>query len=360
MARSERSAAATGDEGRLPDFFVVGAHKAGTTAVARFLDRHPEVFVSPVKEPRHFALAGESREYTGPDDPASRFEYEREEEYRRLFSGAEDAVAVGEASTLYLYHPAAAEKIARRIPDARIIAILRHPVDRAYSNFLHCRRDGQEPEADFVSALNQERSRIGRGWGPLWHYQAKGRYATQLARYFERFPRERVLVVTYDELERDSVGLLRRIHRFLGADDRFVPETGERWNPGGVPLSVTLQRTLVLPNPLRSAVAALLPAGVKRTVKRLIQSANLRPAPPLPRELRAALTRNLYGEEIVAAEEMTGLSLAAEWLSDETVGSEVEARAAEVPLLGGSEPAEPSLPRHPARGRSIPIDGRRR
>lgn len=345
--RRARSSAASG---RLPNFFVVGAHKSGTTAVARFLDLHPEVFVSPVKEPRYFALAGDEREFTGPDDPASRFAHGTEEAYRALFSGVVDESAVGEASTLYLYHPAAAENIASRIPDARVMAVLRHPVERAYSNFLHCRRDGQEPREDFLDALKDEKERIERGWGPLWHYQRRGRYAAQIRRYLESFPAERILVVTHDELERDPAGILRRMYAFLGVDAGFAPDTGRRWNAGGVPYSVTLQRALELPNPLRASVAAILPTSAKTLLKRLVRRANLRPAPALPRDLRDALTRHLYMDEIHATEEVTGLPVVESWLPEpfggREIGRSVEARVREIPRLRlGEETGE-------ARGRA--------
>lgn len=331
--------------GPLPDFFVVGAHKAGTTAVARFLAQHDEVFVSPVKEPRHFALAADPRSFTGPDDPAARFDLHREEDYRELFAGARGEQAVGEASTIYLYHPDAAENIARAIPDARVIAILRQPVDRAYSNFLHCRRDGQEPEEDFLAALKEEGRRIGRGWGPLWHYQRKGRYAHQLARYFDHFPRESVLVLTYDDFQRDPVGFLQRIYGFLGVDDGFVPDTETRWNPGGTPRSVALQRALKLPNPLRSTMATLLPRSVKRRARHLIQRLNLRPAPELAGALRDALTRHLYAREITAIEEITGSPVPKAWRP----GDEAPAPLAAVqgiPVLGpeGGAPSDGRVP----------------
>lgn len=316
-----------------PNFFLVGAQKAGTTAVSRFLDQHPDVFVSPVKEPRYFALADESRDFTGPDDPADRFDCTREEDYVQLFSGADGEEAVGEASTLYLYHRAAAENIRRRVPHARLIAILRQPVDRAYSNFLHCRRLGQEPHEDFLDALKAEGSRTRRGWGPHWHYQRKGRYSGQLARYFGRFPREQILVVTYDELRREPIGLLQRIYRFLEVDDGFLPDTEERWNRGGIPYSVRLQRALRLPGPLTSLVGRLLPESAKRKIKHAIHTANLRPPPELPGAVRSALTRHLYSDEIVAVEAMTGLSVTEEWLPDEEIGSEVESAVREVPLL---------------------------
>lgn len=317
----------------LPNFFLVGAHKAGTTAVARFLGQHPEVFMSPVKEPRYFALAGESRTFTGPGDPANSFDRHREEDYRELFGGVEAEKAVGEASTIYLYHRDAAENIRRRVPEARIIAILRQPVDRAYSNFLHCRRDGQESYEDFLDALKQEANRVESGWGPLWHYQRKGRYAAQLARYLRHFPREQILVAIYDELKRNPVGLLQRIYSFLGVEEGFVPDTARRWNPGGVPHSVTLQRVLKFPNPLRSTIGAFLPAGAKRTLKHLIQRANLRPAPKLPEDVRDALTRHLYTDEIAEMEAVTGLPVTDEWTSDRGAEKRIDAAVGEVPAL---------------------------
>ena len=151
-----------------PSFLIVGAQKSGTTSLYHYLSQHPQVFMSSVKEPNFFAFEGQQVDYRGPaGQPASINLYSVTDwdDYQRLFADAGAAVALGEASTLYMAVPGTAERIRQRIPDVRIIAILRDPVDRAFSSYLHCRRTGREPYAEFETALQHERERIADNWG---------------------------------------------------------------------------------------------------------------------------------------------------------------------------------------------------
>ena len=120
----------------LPNFLIIGAAKAGTTSLYRYLEQHPDVFMSEFKEPRFFALENDPLDYRGPNDPAAHCEYKTLEAYETLFAGVRNERAAGEASTLYLYHEDAAERIRHYVPDMKMIAVLRHPVEQAYSNLL--------------------------------------------------------------------------------------------------------------------------------------------------------------------------------------------------------------------------------
>ncbi len=171
----------------LPNFLIIGPPKCGTTALYRYLSQHPDVFMPREKEPR-FLLSHAVPTYTGPTDPlyAKRL-VTSVTKYEELFASASRERAIGEASTLYLYTPGAEDGIRRHVPGAKLIAILRNPVDRAYSNFLHQRYLGAEPLSDFDEALRAEPARIARGWGPFWHYAELGRYQRQLERFHRVF-----------------------------------------------------------------------------------------------------------------------------------------------------------------------------
>src|SRR5689334_11885254 len=167
----------------LPNFLLIGAAKAGTSSVFAYLGQHPDVFISPTKEPNFFALAGQDVHFAGPGDSiVNRVSITRLDEYEALFKSAGKGMAVGEASTLYLYNPGTAEAIRRLIPDARVLAILRDPAERAYSSYLHMRRDGREPVARFEDALAEEDARVHNHWEHLWHYSRLGFYYAQLKR----------------------------------------------------------------------------------------------------------------------------------------------------------------------------------
>ena len=145
----------------LPNFFIIGAAKSGSTSLYHYVKQHPQIYMSPLKEPKFFALAGEKLDFPGPGDQENVSRAITDiHSYRNLFQGRTTEIVIGEASVLYLYSRRAINHIWQSIPNAKLIAILRHPVDRAYSNFLSLRRPNHEPIADFSQALQQEEARI--------------------------------------------------------------------------------------------------------------------------------------------------------------------------------------------------------
>jgi hypothetical protein len=147
-----------------------------------------------------------------------------------------DETVIGEASPLYLYSPHAACLIKQHVPDAKMLVILRNPVDRAYSAFVHLVRDGRETTRDFGEALAQEDARIAEGWEHIWHYKRMGLYYEQLKRYFDLFGRDRIKVSLYYDFKTRPVELMRGILGFLEVDDTFVPhDIATRYNTATLP-----------------------------------------------------------------------------------------------------------------------------
>ena len=188
--------------GRMPNFLVIGAMKAGTTSLYRYLREHPDVFMPPIKELEFFASAGTW-------DRGLSW-------YRKQFEGASGATAVGEASTAYSKSPivrGVPGRIAEHIPDCRMIYLVRDPIERIRSHYEHRVAIGAErlPLAD---AVFEE---------PI--YLTCSRYADQVDRYREHFPREQLLVIRSEDLLRSRQATVRRIFRFLDVDPDFVPST---------------------------------------------------------------------------------------------------------------------------------------
>ena len=203
---------------RPPDFFLIGAPKAGTSALHAALAQHPDLFLSRVKEPKYY-MCGDSPPpaYKGPGDAHSSQEWVwQRERYLALFDEAPDTMLCGEATPFYLYNRDARRRLAVDNPEAKLIAVLRDPVDRAYSNWMHLWMDGLEPCGDLVEAVRRERTRIDAGWAPFWHYRRLGRYGEQLEHLYALFPREQVHVLRYRELVESPVGTLDAVCRFLG------------------------------------------------------------------------------------------------------------------------------------------------
>ncbi|HEX4685713.1 MAG TPA: sulfotransferase [Nocardioides sp.] len=211
---------------RPPDFFLIGAPKAGTSALHSALARHPELYLSHVKEPKYY-MCGDSPPpaYKGPGDAHSSQEWVwQRDRYLGLFDEAPEHMPCGEATPFYLYNRDARRRIAVDNPSAKLIAVLRDPVDRAYSNWMHLWMDGLEPCGDIVEAVRREQHRIDAGWAPFWHYRSLGMYGRQVADLLDHFPREQLLLLRYAELVADPTATLARVSTFLGVGTAEVPE----------------------------------------------------------------------------------------------------------------------------------------
>src|SRR5271154_771115 len=225
---SEPSYAAHEARGRVPDFFIVGHAKSGTTALYEMLRTHPEIYMSEVKEPQFFARNPHAQAGEGG---AKSFEQtgrygETLEQYLSLFAAAEPGQLLGEASTFYLWSRLAPERIAEQRPDARIVAILREPSSFLYSLHLQMVQNRAETEMDLRKAIALEGPRR-RGeqipphayWPEALMYSERVRYVEQLRRFHAAFPREQVLVLIYDDFKRDNQHTVSEVLRFLGVDD---------------------------------------------------------------------------------------------------------------------------------------------
>jgi hypothetical protein len=306
----------------LPDFFVLGAPKAGTTALHAALDRHPQIHMSAVKEPKFFLCHGEPPRHNGPGDRHSDREWIwRRSDYESLFDDAPTSARKGESTPLYLADPAAHRAIHELVPRAQMIVIVRDPVDRAYSNWAHLWSDGLEPVGNFLEACKLEEERMAAGWAPFWQYLSLGRYGEQLQHLHTLFPRPTVHVVRYRDLVDVPSETLDGICRFLGVQSGVVTEVPTA-NVG----------TYVDPSPLTGALQAtvrggarlgsLLPPRVWRTtsepLRRAIQR-QPRHRPELAREDRAQLV-GYFASDVALLEELTGLSLG-EWLAHRSGGT---------------------------------------
>jgi len=261
----------------LPNFIIIGAAKAGTTSCYRYLGQHPDIFVSPQKETNFFAYQNQPLDFHWWGSPPTAIlqSVTTLAKYEALFQGAANYQAIGEASPLYLYHPQAAANIRRQLPKARLIAILRHPAERAFSHYSHLVRDGREPADSFATALAVEAERIKAGWVWDYHYREMGYYCRQLMRYYDQFPAGQIKVFLYEELVADIAGILQQIFRFLGVDDQFVPDTTFRHNISGTPKSKVVQATLSQPNLLRRLARFFIPHNVRLKAVARIRQQNL-------------------------------------------------------------------------------------
>lgn len=266
--------------GRLPDFFIVGHAKCGTTALYQALRRHPDIFMPDVKEPLFFASDMGRRPAHLDRLPKTLAEY------RQLFAEARDNQRAGEASALYLYSDVAAHSIAEVAPHARIIAIFREPAAFLFSFHQQARRDHLENRRSLRRALaiehhRREGRRIPRGcFRPrILHYSNLVRYTDQLQRYCSAFPRENVLTIIYDDFRQDSASTLQRITEFLEVDSSYPLQADEAHGSVTVrsqALDELVHRVSVGMGPLsrgaKTAIQAVVPQRSRRRAEVMTRS----------------------------------------------------------------------------------------
>ena len=209
---------------KLPNFFLVGVPKSGTTSLYAYLGQHPQIYMSPTKEPGYF----------GPELWPQNFEVVSWEDYLGLFRDVSDEIAIGEATAGYLWSATAAHSIAARIPHARIIINLRNPVDRAYSEYLQIWASGLTRRSfrDQIDAsLPHQNTQVGH----LRRFLESGHYCEQIKRYLSVFPRSQIYISYYEGLERAPERLMADLFAFLGVDPGFVPDVSRRHNEPHIP-----------------------------------------------------------------------------------------------------------------------------
>ncbi len=202
----------------IPNLFIVGAVKAGTTSLHAYLTRHPQAFMSQLKEPHFFSsfeLAPEHDNFMPVIREAA--------DYQELFRGSQGHKVVGEASPSYLCDLDSAARIKAAAPDAKIIISLRNPAERAYSHYLMESRQGRETRP-FEEALEADQRRHRKGWGVSFQYLEQGMYAAQVKKYLDVFGAESVKIVMFEDLTRRTADVMREVADFLEIDPLGFPE----------------------------------------------------------------------------------------------------------------------------------------
>ena len=311
--------------GRVPDFFIVGHPKSGTTALYEMLRAHPQIFLPANKEPWYFAQELHLRPPPRPAGIAATLE-----QYLATFAPAGPDQRVGEASAMYLWSRTAAERIAAVAPGARIIAILREPASFLRSLHLQFLETHVESEPDFRTALALEPARReGKVpehtyWPLALHYSEYVRYAEQLRRYRERFGAERVLVLVYDDFRRENEATVRGVLRFLEVDDTLPLELVEANPTVGVRSqrlhelvhAVTVGRGR-LGGALKRPILALTPRRLRRAALYTTQRKVLYGEPPPADERLMSELRERFRGEVAAAGEYIGRDLLTLWGYDD-------------------------------------------
>jgi hypothetical protein len=285
----------------LPTFLVIGAYKSGTTSLYRYLAQHPQIFLPRMKEPSYFAFAGAGIE-------GASLVYRRSiktiAEYEGLFDEATGYTAIGDVSPEYMTSPVAARAIRTHVPTARLIAILRNPVDRAYSDYLMYRRDGTEGNTEFGEALKHQAARASMG-DPTGNYISSGLYGEQLERYYKLFPREQIKIISMDRLQSDGPQTLSQIFRFLGVNEHFIPKDLAIYNRSGVTSNYLVSKLFQYRRFVSPLMRRLLSENLRILIRHKFESSLERP--PLNPAVKRSLVE-AFRNDVLLLEQLTGQS----------------------------------------------------
>ena len=307
---------ATSRRNSFPNFFIVGAPRCASTFMYTYLRQHPDVFMPEHKEPKFFCSDLDS----GTDADAGFFVRD-EDEYLALFADTGGASRVGEACVANLYSTVAAARIKAASPDARIIILLRDPVEQMVS-FHAVRRRNATEDLDFEEALAAEADRREGRCLPrlarnvkMYQYRAVASYTDQVARYFDAFGRDNVHVIIFEDFVRQPAASYRATLEFLGVDPDFQPDFDVvNANSANIsPRLATLLRDPVVTRRLKRLLPAALHGKVDGLMTRMVRW-NRRPAGRTPMDpgTRTRL-REEFRPEIRRLSELLGRDLTEVW-----------------------------------------------
>lgn len=283
------------------NFVCIGAQKAGTTTLADILSVHPDICIPPVKETKFFLF---------PEDYAKGKSF-----YDAYFSNYTGQKAVGEFDPDYLMFPETAARIRETLGDnIKLIVVIRHPADRAYSHYLMTKRKGLEPHA-FEAALAAEATRKGDlKTRKIFGYLERGMYGRQLQAFLQVFPAANFLFLEFErDLIRGRADMVQRVQAFLGVPLADLP-LDVHSNEAGEPVSDTVNELVRKPNFVKRVFKVILPMrAIRKWLRKRFIRSNMQKVsvPRLDEDARRDLVNRYFREDIILTEQLTGLDLSA-------------------------------------------------
>ncbi|RRO22293.1 sulfotransferase family protein [Flavobacteriaceae bacterium 14752] len=257
----------------LPHFILAGSPKCGSTSLYYYLAEHPDIYMSPQKEIHYFTFDILNALDQGPNDKrVNAFHIGNYEDYINQFKQAKPSQIIGEVSPSYVNYPETTiPKIKKHLGDPKIIMLIRDPIKRAYSNYLHLLREDRE-KLSFYDALLEEEARMKNKYSDFWYYRFNSMYYEKIKKFDEAF--DRMLIITTENLNENPKAVMKSIYKFLGVDYNFDPKSiNEKYNPGGLYKSNLITKFFFRQSRLRSVIKRLMPItpGMKKIKLKMIK-----------------------------------------------------------------------------------------
>ncbi len=300
-----------------PNLFVVGAAKAGTTSIYHYLEQHPDIYMSPIKEAHFFSKDIRCRDFKEDYRKESCIDMdkylsqpvlekkhiafiEKADDYIQLYRDVNKEIFRGETSTGYLYSKVAARKIYDFNPDAKIIMVLRNPVERAFSHWLMDLRGDSVYRKSFIGAIENDQKQKEKGWGRNHLYIELGLYYEQVKRYLDIFPREQILILLYDDLKKDQLAFFDKIFKFLNVQPINI-DTSKKHNTASIP-KYPFVNSILKKMKLNEFVSSIFPKTLSKKIKSVfMKSSGL---PKLTQSDRKFIINQYFKKDIKQLEEL--------------------------------------------------------
>ncbi len=281
---------------KLPNFVVIGAPKSGTTSLYFYLQQHPEIYLPKKKELHYFSYSKLIKQANGPGDSNTISGLcSSKDEYEAHFLNVKNEHAICDVSPSYLAAGVHAQ-IKHELGNVRIVVMLRNPIEKAFSQYMHLIRDQRET-LSFYDALLAEEDRRAAGWSDMWHYAHSSLYSERLDDFFSCFGRDNVHVIVFDDFANDANNEMHRLFNFLGIDSSVSINADEVHNRSGVSkvkwLSILLSRESLI----KKYVRQIVPTGIRQKMRKKIFEMNTKQKPSIDDQSKAYLT-DYFSNEI--------------------------------------------------------------
>ena len=297
---------------KLPNFLVIGAPRSGTTSLYFYLKQHPEIFLPVRKELHYFSYDLIAKNISGPGDKDTlQILCADKPSYLEHYKGVKNEIAIGEISPSYLYYAQVSQRIHQELGQIKIIAILRNPIEKAFSQYMHLVRLNLE-KLSFHEALFVEEERKKQKWGDIWRYAESSLYSSKIQTYIDVFGEENIHIVLMEEFVLDPQKILGSIFSFLDVKNSFQVDTNRIYNKSGIPRSKSVARFFAHQNLLKKILKKIVPEHIRVPLRMAILNANLTPKQEVMDTRSRQFLVEYFKSDIFKLEEI--LNYSTEWL----------------------------------------------